>query len=135
MPRPCRCRDPLREIAADCPTHGHSPEPVNLPDRAHFGDADIPLSAASTAALAFALGYAVARPVDANQFGPFCAMVEELQRRPVTRPDSRLPTTEMDQLMTLLPPDLSRRIAMLYQAQRGQRWAQTGQRHPKSGKS
>lgn len=108
----------------------------NLPaPRDGFGARAVPLSDAPTSALAFALGYAVARPVDANTFGPFCAMVEELMRRPspgVTDPgpvggyDMR---TEFGRVMGLLPPDVSRRIAFLYQAQRGMRWARTGTRH------
>ncbi|QHB37800.1 hypothetical protein I5G63_gp059 [Mycobacterium phage Imvubu] len=100
-----------------------------------FGATDVPLSAAPTAVLAFALGAAVSRPVDANQFGPFCAMVEELMSRvrpgvtdpgPVGGYDMR---TEFGVIMGLLPHDMARRIAMLYQAQRGQRWAATGRRH------
>lgn len=113
------------------------------PAPATFGTTDVPLSAAPTSVLAFALGAAVTRPVDADQFGPFCAMVEELMNRRapgVTDPgplggyDRR---TEFGNLMGLLPPDMARRIAMLYQVQRGQRWARTGTRHgttpPNSG--
>lgn len=101
----------------------------NLPARAadsfNAGDAAVPLSAAPTAALAFALGYAVARPIDANTFGPFCAMVEELMAR---RTDPAT-VSEWTRLMATLPPEVARRIEMLYQAQRGQRWARTGRRH------
>ncbi|AHJ88359.1 hypothetical protein CG91_gp059 [Mycobacterium phage 39HC] len=109
---------------------------ANLPARAEFttGTASIPLSAAPTAALAFALGYAAARPVSANHFGPFCALVEELSVRST---DAELnpgdlgrwdPRTELGQLLATLPPDMARQITLLYQAQRGQRWAATGHR-------
>lgn len=111
----------------------------NLPARASFtGQHDVPLDAAPSTALAFALGYAVARPQNADAFGPFCAMVEQLQARPAVGPhgeDYPLDLTNAwVQLMGLLPAPLARQIDMLYQAQRGQRWARTGQRHPKSGK-
>lgn len=117
-----------------------TPPSDNLPARAEFGPSGVPLSDAPTAALAFALGYAVARPQHANQFGPFCAMVEELMAResgsddpgPIGRYDQR---KVFGTLMNLLPTDLSRSIAMLYQVQRGQRWARTGQYRPPSGNS
>ncbi|QFP94682.1 hypothetical protein I5G59_gp62 [Mycobacterium phage LilMcDreamy] len=96
-----------------------------------FGPHDTPLSEAPTAALAFALGYAAARPQSANDFGPFCAMVEELMARPTGRPAGPLggwdQRSEFGIVMSLLPAHLSRAIVMLYQAQRGQRWARTGQ--------
>jgi hypothetical protein len=106
----------------------------NLPAVAAFstGVASMPLTDAPTAALAFALGYAVARPVDANAFGPFCAMVEELMRRD-SGSDDRGPVGGWDQtnvfgmLLGLLPEAQARAIVMLYQAQRGQRWHRTGQ--------
>lgn len=109
----------------------------NLPAvRTGFGPADTPLSAAPTAALAFALGAAVSRPQSANTYGPFCAMVEELMRRPVvvqTGDDvvrgSAHATNVFDHLLSLLPPEVARSIAMLYQMQRGQRWNATGTRH------
>lgn len=117
-----------------------TPPPDNLPARTGFGPSDTPLSEAPTAALAFALGYAVARPQHAEAFGPFCAMVEELMARdsgsgdpgPVGRYDER---KVFGVLMNLLPPDLSRAVAMLYQVQRGQRWHRTGQYRPPSGNS
>lgn len=105
----------------------------NLPAaQSGFGPSDTPLSAAPTAALAFALGYACARPVDANAFGPFCAMVEELMSRDSGEADpGQIGGYDRRKvfgvLMSLLPTSLSRSIAMLYQAQRGQRWARTGQ--------
>ncbi|AGT12963.1 hypothetical protein KAYACHO_59 [Mycobacterium phage KayaCho] len=106
------------------------------PARREFatGTASIPLSQAPTAALAFALGYAAARPVSANQFGPFCALVEELSVRATdaeVTPGSLGqwdPRTELGQLLATLPPDMARQITLLYQAQRGQRWAATGRR-------
>lgn len=105
----------------------------NLPAPARqfgtLGQQQTPLADAPTAALAFALGYAVARPQSADTFGPFCAMCEELMNRPVARTGSAIPTTEWARLMDLLPPPVARNIAMLYQAQRGQRWAATGKRH------
>ncbi|AHJ88559.1 hypothetical protein Jolie1_059 [Mycobacterium phage Julie1] len=110
----------------------------NLPARAEFttGTASIPLSAAPTAALAFALGYAAARPVSVNQFGPFCALVEELGHRP---PDAEhtgeqrigewnANSSALGELLATLPAPMARQITLLYQAQRGQRWAATGRR-------
>lgn len=121
-----------------CPTKaGYSGRMTdNLPARqpatfGTLGQQSVPLSEAPTAALAFALGYAVARPQHAAAFAPFCALVEELTARHVARPDSAIPTNELDRLMSLLPAPLARSIGMLYQAQRGQRWARTGDRHPK----
>lgn len=114
--------------------------PAQARDDARFGEADrnVPLAQAPTAALAFALGYAVARPQSANAFGPFCAMVEELMGRTVdTGYLGGVPqrdTSEWAQLLALLPRPLARSITLLYEAQRGQRWARTGQRHPGSGK-
>lgn len=107
----------------------------NLPARPTFGtlgQEPTALSDAPTAALAFALGYAVARPQHANTFGPFCAMVEELMARPArVTADGWAGTTASvwDQLMATLPAPVARNIGMLYQAQRGQRWAATGRRH------
>ncbi|QWY84406.1 hypothetical protein SEA_KNOCKER_64 [Mycobacterium phage Knocker] len=101
----------------------------NLPARAGFGAHDVPLSAAPTAALAFALGYAIARPIEANTFGPFCAMVEELEHRPAGVLMDGTTLNEWTRLLSLLPPDVARRVVLLYQAQRGQRWARTGHRH------
>jgi hypothetical protein len=106
----------------------------NLPvvPRFRTGVSSMPLSATPTAALAFALGYAVARPQSADAFGPFCAMVEELMRRE-SGTDDRGPvggwdrTTIFGMLMSLLPEPQARAIVMLYQAQRGQRWHRTGQ--------
>jgi hypothetical protein len=78
----------------------------------------------------------VSRPQSANTYGPFCAMVEELMRRPVvvqTGDDvvrgSAHATNVFDHLMGLLPASVASSIAMLYQVQRGQRWAATGHRH------
>jgi len=111
----------------------------NLPTPVGFrtGVADVPLSQTPTAALAFALGYAVARPQSADAFGPFCAMVEELMRRPAVTadgwegyqdgPEGVERGNAFGQLMGLLPEPQARAIVMLYQAQRGQRWARTGQ--------
>ena len=63
-----------------------TPEPTNLPAAApvppFVGDANIPLSRTPAVVLAFALGYAAARPQNAHQFGPFCALLEELALRP-----------------------------------------------------
>ncbi|QHB37372.1 hypothetical protein I5G58_gp070 [Mycobacterium phage BirdsNest] len=94
---------------------------------ARFGDDDrnVPLSQAPIVALAFALGYATARPQSANTFGPFCAMVEELMGRGTPQ------ESEWTRLMRLLPMPLARSLGLLYQVQRGQRWARTGERHPK----
>ena len=109
---------------------------MNLPAPVTFGDTSIPLADTPTAVLCFALGAAVSRPVDADQFAPFCAVVEELLTRPVvaqTRDDvvrgSAHATNAFDHLLTMLPGDLARRVAFLYQAQRGQRWARTGTPH------
>ncbi|AAQ12142.1 hypothetical protein PBI_ORION_66 [Mycobacterium phage Orion] len=95
--------------------------------------ASTPLSEAPTVVLAFALGYAAARPQHANTFGPFCAMVEELMTRPSGATDPG-PLGGYDQrtvfgsIMATIPPETARQLAMLYQAQRGQRWASTGHR-------
>lgn len=81
---------------------------------------------APTAALAFALGYAVSRPVYAEQYGGFCALAEELMARPSGRSDGVIQFSEWTELMTTLPTDIARQIQVLYQLQRGQRWAHTG---------
>jgi len=143
MTRPHLCTCPPDARYTGCPVHGSDvPLPTdveNLPDRAtfHSGDDETPLSQAPTVALAFALGYACARPIDADTFGPFCAMVEELMARR-SRPYS---PSQWTHLLATLPPEVARRIELLYQAQRGQRWANTGHRHggttqhrPMSGK-
>ncbi len=93
-----------------------------------LGQQSTPMAEAPSTALAFALGYACARPQHANTFGPFLAMCEELMTRPANA-ELGLAPTEWDQLMGLLPPPLARNIAMLYQTQRGMRWARTGTRH------
>ncbi|AZS07650.1 hypothetical protein SEA_DURGA_68 [Mycobacterium phage Durga] len=126
---------------APCP-HGCDPirceHPVadNLPapaDPRLRDPASTPLSEAPTVVLAFALGYAAARPQHANTFGPFCAMVEELMTRPSGATDPG-PLGGYDQrtvfgaIMATIPPETARQLAMLYQAQRGQRWASTGHR-------
>ncbi|URC18172.1 hypothetical protein SEA_ZENTENO07_71 [Mycobacterium phage Zenteno07] len=103
---------------------------------ATFGDpsdraAQTPLAEAPTVALAFALGYACARPQNANSFGPFCAVVEELMARPAVEGDTALAGGQWGALMRLLPPAQARAITLLYEVQRGQRWARTGERHPK----
>lgn len=110
----------------------------NLPARPEFdtGTRNIPLGEASTPALAFALGYAAARPQSAAQFAPFCAMVEELAKRVTAlgrdEPGVTLGAwdqrTELGALMAMLPGQMASQIQMLYQAQRGQRWAATGHR-------
>ena len=92
--------------------------------------AQTPLTQAPTVALAFALGYACARPQNANSFGPFCALVEVLMRRPLD-PEVGLEPSEWQALMRLLPREQARAITLLYEVQRGQRWARTGERHPK----
>ena len=109
-----------------------------------FGDRDTPLSEAPSGALAVALGYALARPQSADTFAPFCAVVEELMARPsgrsqpgpLGRYDERF---EFGVIMNALPDRMARAVAMLYQAQRGMRWARTGNRHgtnpSKSGNS
>lgn len=33
IPPSCLCRDPLREVHAGCPLHGHSPESVIPPEK------------------------------------------------------------------------------------------------------
>ncbi|AGT12799.1 hypothetical protein PHELEMICH_62 [Mycobacterium phage Phelemich] len=116
------------------------PVPV-VPDFGAASGPATPLILTPTAALAFALGYACARPQSANHFGPFCALIEEMSRRETgeTPTDAQLgqwsPASEMGRLLSLLPPDLSRAIVTLYQAQRGQRWHRTGQYRQGSGNS
>ena len=120
-----------------------TPEPTNLPAAQpvppFVGDANIPLSRTPAVALAFALGYAAARPQNANQFGPFCAMLEELALRPGDDGDGLTQTTPLGlgswdtgtalgALMAALPGRLAGQINMLYTAHRGQRWAKTGRR-------
>ena len=102
----------------------------NLPARQFgtLGQEQTPMADAPTVALAFALGYAVARPQSADMFGPFLAVCEELMSR-TTPGDGVISSSEWSDLMGLLPPAVARNIGMLYQAQRGQRWARTGQRH------
>ena len=115
--------------------------PDNLPARtADFAATGTPMSQTATSALAFALGYTCARPQSADAFGPFCAVVEALMARrsdvptpgPIGGYDQR---TEFGVIMGLLPTDLARSVAMLYQVQRGQRWARTGQYRSPSGNS
>jgi hypothetical protein len=107
----------------------------------NFGPTNLPLSQTPTEALAFVLGWASAQPVRAEAFGGYCAVVEELQRRREvhqTRDDVVRGGVHGDQLsalMSLLPPALARSIGMLYQVQRGQRWASTGQYRQGSGNS
>lgn len=96
-----------------------------------YAQTAVPLSEAPSIALGYALGYAVARPQNAADFGPFCALVETLAQRFGPRPNSTIPISEWAVLVSLLPPDMVRRIELLYGMQRGQRWAQTGERHPK----
>ena len=93
-----------------------------------------PLSAAPTVALAFALGAAVTQRVDANRFGPFVAMCQELMARPAVVGDRAISGGQWGLLLTTLPPDVARSLSLLYQMQRGQAWAQTGVRPPVSGK-
>ena len=101
----------------------------------------MPLSEAPTDAIAFALGYAAARPQSADTFGPFCAMVEELQARRmirVTHDDvirGGVHPNAYEALLHLLPPELSGAIRTLYMAQRGQRWSRTGEYRRGSGNS
>lgn len=114
------------------------PVPV-VPDFGAAAGPATPLSDTPTAALAFALGYACARPQSANHFGPFCALIEEMSRRETGEAPGPLgrwsPATELGRLLSLLPPDLASSISMLYQAQRGQRWHRTGQYRQGSGNS
>ena len=120
-----------------------TPEPTNLPAAQpvppFVGDANIPLSRTPAVALAFALGYAAARPQNAHQFGPFCAMLEELARRPSDDGDGLRQTTPiglgswdtgtaLGALMAAIPGRLASQLSLLYQGQRGQRWARTGRR-------
>ncbi|QBI96424.1 hypothetical protein SEA_DONNY_66 [Mycobacterium phage Donny] len=125
-------------------TRDHNPDRRPVPVRPDFGAPSgpaTPLSETPTAALAFALGYACARPQSANHFGPFCALIEELSVRETgeAATDAQLgawnPASEIGRLLSLLPPDLSRAIVTLYQAQRGQRWHRTGQYRHGSGNS
>lgn len=85
-----------------------------------------PLPQVPTTALAFALGYAVSRPVYAEQYGGFCALVEELMSRPCVVDNRALGFGQLGRLLDALPPDLANGIRMLYSLQRGQRWAHTG---------
>ncbi|ACF05062.1 hypothetical protein Nigel_59 [Mycobacterium phage Nigel] len=87
-----------------------------VPQVPRFADGT-PLYMTPTSVLCFALGYAVMQRVDANRFGPFVAMCDELRRRGA-----------WDELMVTLPPDIARGVDLLYQVQRGQQWAQTGRR-------
>lgn len=97
----------------------------NLPARFDAGDTTVPMSDAPLVALAFALGYAVARPQSADMFGPFLAVCEELMAR---RPDPAM-VSEWTRLLSLLPPTMARNLSLLYEVQRGQRWNRTGSRH------
>lgn len=107
----------------------------NLPARATDppGPTGVPLSQTPTEALVFALGYVVARPVNADQYGGVCALVEEIMRRDArtdaqTDRDPSLDGSVWAMLPRYLPPDLVRAIHMLYMAHRGQRWHHTGRR-------
>lgn len=103
----------------------------NLPERPPEpkGPTGIPLSATPTEALAFALGYVVARPVTAAQYGGVCALVEELQSRTVIRVlvgDDPRPYDAYTALLAALPVEMARSIQALYMAHRGQRWDRSG---------
>ncbi|QFG08994.1 hypothetical protein SEA_MAGPIE_58 [Mycobacterium phage Magpie] len=74
-----------------------------------------PLHSTPTSALCFALGHVVTKDVRADSYGPFVELCAELRRRGA-----------WDELMVTLPPEVSRAVALLYQMQRGQQWAQTG---------
>lgn len=99
-----------------------------------IGPGGVPLSAAPSEVLAFALGYIAARPVQADQFGGLTALVEELMRRDARRhPDERPGDPALDGslwnvLIRFMPPALARSLQLLYTAHRGQRWARTGRR-------
>lgn len=120
------------DAGRDPHTGGQLPAVTEAPS---YAQTDVPMSEAPAVALGFALGYAVARPQSADSFGPFCAVVEALAQRFQQRSNSSIPISEWAVLVSLLPPDLVRRVELLYGMQRGQRWARTGERHPKSGKS
>jgi hypothetical protein len=118
--------------------------PAAQPVPPFVGDANIPLNRTPAVALAFALGYAAARPQNANQFGPFCALLEELALRPCDDGDGLNQTTPiglgswdtgtaLGALMAAIPGRLASQISLLYQGQRGQRWARTGRRHGSGG--
>lgn len=109
--------------------------PARQPDPT--GPTGVPLSRTPTEALAFALGYVVAQPVHAEQYGGVCALVEEIMRRsmPVSPDMGSLgdPSTDgsmWNQLMLYMPPQLARAVQTLYMVHRGQRWAKTGRRDP-----
>ena len=111
--------------------------PDNLPDnlparvRPDFGAAAgraVPLEAAPTVALAFALGYACARPQSANHFGPFVALCQELMARPGAGGDGIIRNSEWSDLLAVLPPAQANALSLLYRSQRGQAWAQTGRK-------
>ena len=109
----------------------------NLPARQPeaSGPTGVPLSRTPTEALCFALGYVVARPVQAEQYGGVCALVEELMRRnarddAASDRDPSLDGSLWAMLPRYMPAELARAVQTLYLAHRGQRWARTGKQGP-----
>jgi hypothetical protein len=102
-------------------TPDRPPEPI--------GPAGVPLSATPTEALAFALGYIAARPVNAGQYGGVCALVEELQSRTMLVGLAGSDAHSYDAytaLLAALPAEMARSIQLLYQSHRGRRWDRSG---------
>jgi len=99
------------------------------------GPTGVPLSQTPTEALAFALGYVVARPVHADQYGGVCALVEEIMRRDArtdaaTDRDPALDGSLWAMLIRYMPAALAAAVQTLYMAHRGQRWHHSGRRDP-----
>lgn len=70
------------------------------------------MSALPSAAVAFALGVAISRPVSQTPTGQFAALADELESR-----------GEMGALLSVLDPELASRVTVYAMADRGQRWA------------
>lgn len=109
------------------PVHLTPSTELAVPDEP-TGPTGTPLRLTPTPALTFALGYVITQPVRAEEYGGICALVEELMGRMEIRSGSAIPVSSFGALMSILPPDVSRRIETLYQMQRAQRWRHTGRR-------
>lgn len=78
-----------------------------------------PLTALPAASIALVLGYVAGSDSARRTPGRVAALVDELQRRGVYA-----------DVIAAIDADLATRINLLYAADRGQRWAATGQRQP-----
>src|SRR5690349_25073971 len=89
------------------------------------GPTGVPLSQTPTEALAFALGYVVARPVHADQYGGVCALVGEIMPRdPRTGgPTDRAPAlvgSPSAMLLRHMPAALAAAVPTVYMRHPGQ---------------